>query len=250
MGEVFAGAEAWSSDAGDVGVLVLHGFTGNPVSLRPLAEAMARAGHAVELPRLPGHGTSWEDLQTRTWPEWADEASAALDRLVGRTRAVVVAGLSMGATLGLHLAQSRSGDVTGLALVNPSVHSSDVRLKALPVLKRVVPSLPGIGNDIAKPGGDEQPYSRIPLRALHSFRQLQARVHDRLPVVTAPTVVFSSRTDHVVEPENSITVYERIRSTDRELVHLERSFHVATLDHDAELIEERTAAFVARVTAV
>jgi len=247
--EVVAGAEPWSSDGGDVGVLVLHGFTGNPVSLRPLAEAMAAAGHAVELPRLPGHGTSWEDLQPRTWPEWADEASAALDRLLARTRAVVVSGLSMGATLALHLAQARPSDVAGLALVNPSVHSSDVRLAALPILKLVVPSLPGIGNDIAKPGGDEKPYPRIPLRALHSFRQLQARVHDRLPAVTAPTIIFSSRTDHVVEPENSTTVYERIRSADRDVVNLERSYHVATLDHDAELIEERTAAFVARVTA-
>lgn len=250
MVEVFAGAEPWSSEGGDVGVLVLHGFTGNPVSLRPLAEAMARAGYAVELPRLPGHGTSWQDLQARTWPEWADEAGAALDRLRGRTRAVVVAGLSMGGTLALHLAQARPADIAGLAVINPLLHSSDLRLLALPVLKLLMPSTPGIGNDIAKPGGDEKPYDRIPLRALHSFRQLQARVQDRLPAITAPTIIFSSRTDHVVEPENSTTVYERIRSTDRELVRLERSYHVATLDYDAELIEERTAAFVARVTAV
>lgn len=247
-GTVVPGAEAWSAQDGDVGVLVVHGFTGNPASLRPLAEALAGEGFAVELPRLPGHGTRWEDLQRTTWREWAGEAAAALDRLAGRTRAQVVVGLSAGGALALHLAAARP-ELAGLVLVNPFLFSTDPRLRLLPLLQRAVPSVPGVGDDIAKPGGDEKAYSRLPLRALASLRQLQGEARRALPGIRVPVLVLTSRQDHVVEPENSRVVLAGIGSADREHVWLERSYHVATLDHDADLVAERTAAFVRRVTA-
>jgi carboxylesterase len=252
MGQVIEGAEAWSApgrgENGAVGILVLHGFTGNPVSMRPLALALAGEGFAIEMPLLPGHGTDWRDLQRRSWREWAAEAGAALDRLAERTRARVAVGLSGGATLSLRLAQTRGQDLAGIALINPSVFSGDRRLKALPLLKRVLPSVPAIGNDIAKPGADERCYDRTPLRALASFVQLQREVRGTLPQVTCPTLVLTSRSDHVVEPENSQVVLDGIAATDTEHVWLERSYHVATLDHDAELIVERVTAFIHRVT--
>ena len=244
---VIEGAEAFHADGDERGVLVLHGFTGNPVSLRPLAAHLAAQGATVTLPRLPGHGTDWRDLQRHTWHDWAREAAAALEGLRDRTRLCVVVGLSMGGTLALHLAQQRPDAVDGLVLINPSVYSGDPRLRALPLLKWVVSGLPGIGNDIARPGGDEKPYPTVPLRALHSFVQLQRRVRAGLGDVHAPTLVLTSRQDHVVEPHNSRVVLDGITSSETEQVWLERSFHVATLDHDAPLIEARTAAFVDRL---
>jgi carboxylesterase len=252
MTEVIQGAEAWShypDGTADVGVLVLHGLTGSPVSMRPLAERLAEEGFAVEMPLLPGHGTHWRDLQRTTWHAWAGEASAALDRLRDRTRIRIVTGLSMGGTLALHLAVTRGRDLAGIAVINPSLAIADPRMKALPLLKWVVPGLPGIGNDIAKPGGDEQPYPRLPLRALASLVQLQRVVRQSLHRVTVPTLVLTSRQDHVVEPENSTTVLDGISSADREQVWLERSYHVATLDHDADLIVERVTGFARRLAA-
>jgi carboxylesterase len=247
MAQVIPGCEPWSADGGDDGALVLHGFTGNPSSMRPLAEALADQGFTVEMPRLPGHGTRWQELQGTTWHDWAREMVAAFERLRARTTAQVAVGLSMGGTLALHLAETRGDDLAGVVAINPMLHSSDPRLKALPVLKWAVPALPGIGNDIAKPGGDELPYPKLPLKALASFVALQRRVREDLDRVRVPTLVFTSRNDHVVEPENGTTVMEGISSTDAEQVWLEHSYHVATLDHDAEDIAARTAAFVARV---
>jgi carboxylesterase len=248
MAQPAPGAEAWSAEGGDVGVLVLHGFTGNPVSLRPYAEALAKAGFAVELPLLPGHGTTWQDLQRTTWREWAGEAETALDKLRARTRARVVTGLSMGGTLALHLAETRGSDISGLALVNPYIFSPDPRMKLLPVLKSLLPSLPGVGNDIAKPGADEKPYTRIPLKALHSLTELQRLVTQNLGKIVVPTLVFTSRQDHVVVPENTARILAGLATGDKEQVWLDRSYHVATLDYDADLIAERTADFVRRVT--
>lgn len=248
MTQVMPGCEAWSADGDDVGVLVLHGFTGNPVSMRPVAEAMAAAGHAVEMPRLPGHGTTWQECNKTTWRDWAREAVAAYETLRARTRAQVVVGLSMGGTMALHLAETRGDDLAGVVAINPSIHSTDPRLKALPVLKHLVPGLKGIGNDIALPGADEKPYPKIPLKALASFLQLQAMVREHLTAVTIPTLVFTSRNDHVVEPTNGAMVMEGISATDAEQVWLERSYHVATLDYDAADLIERTLAFIKRVT--
>lgn len=253
MAQVMAGCEAWSApgsgSADDVGVLVLHGFTGNPVSMRPIAEAAAAAGHAVEMPRLPGHGTTWQECNRTTWRDWAREAVAAYETLRARTRAQVVVGLSMGGTLALHLAETRGDDLAGVVAINPSLRSSDPRLKLLPVLKHLVPGFPGIGNDIAKPGGDEKPYPKVPLKALASFLQLQKLVRENLGAVTIPTLVCSSRQDHVVETDNGAIVIDGIGAADKEQVWLERSYHVATLDHDADEIIERTLAFAKRVTA-
>lgn len=238
MVQVIPGAESWSSQGGDTGALLLHGFTGNPVSLRPLAERLAAEGFAVELPRLPGHGTDWRDLRGTRARDWQREALAALELLRVRTSRRIVVGLSMGGALALHLAASHPTAVDGLVLVNPWVRLDDPRARWLPVLKRVLPGLPGVGNDIALPGADEKPYPTVPLGALHSVVGLQRRLD--LSAVAAPLVVLTSRRDHVVAPDNSRVVLESVSSAAREQVWLEHSFHVATLDHDAPVIEERT----------
>src|SRR5579862_2150885 len=101
---ILEGAEPASFPGGPHGVLVLHGFTGNPVSMRPLAEAIAAQGHTVELPLLPGHGTAVEDMLPTRWDDWSAAAEAAYDELAGRCDAVAVAALSMGGTLACWLA--------------------------------------------------------------------------------------------------------------------------------------------------
>lgn len=240
------GAEPFAADGGDVGVLVLHGFTGNPSSLRPLAEHLADAGFAVELPRLPGHGTTWRRLRRTGWPDWLREARAALLLLRDRTERQVVAGLSMGGALALRLLQTESG-LAGGVLVNPSVDPRDPRLRALPVAKWLVPSVGGLGGDIAKPQADEHPYDRVPLKALASLLEGQRTVRAELHRVHQPLLVLTSAQDHVVDPADSRLVVEGVASADVEHVILERSYHVATLDYDADLIAERAERFTRRV---
>jgi carboxylesterase len=242
MNLIAPSAAAWSSQVGDTGVLVLHGFTGNPTAVRPLAERLAAVGHRVELPRLPGHGTTWRDLATTRWDDWAGEADAAFDRLGVWPRAIV--GLSMGGTLALHLAQQRPHDVAALVVVNPTVTFRHPLRPALGLLRRVVPTFPGVGNDIARPGADEHPYPRVPLRAAASLFDAQDMVRARLDRVTAPTLVLTSRTDHTVDPADSVIVMRGLTAATTAQVWLERSFHVATLDYDADVIADRTIAWI------
>jgi carboxylesterase len=245
---ILPGAEPYEHEGGDVGVLLSHGFTGSPQSLRPWAEHLADAGLTVSLPLLPGHGTRWQDMQLTCWEDWYAELDRAFDRLRARCRAVFVMGLSMGGTLALRLAQQRGDEVAGVVLVNPSVRADDPRLRLLPVLRHVVPSFPGITSDIAKEGAAEVGYDRVPARALYSLTRLWPLVHADLPQVTQPVLLFRSRTDHVVAPANSEAVLARISSTDVTAVTCEDSFHVATLDHDAGRIFDKSVEFVRRLT--
>jgi carboxylesterase len=231
-----------------IGVLLSHGFTGSPYSMKPFAEHLAGQGYGVAVPRLPGHGTRWQELNTTRWQDWYAVLDAELEKLRMDHDQVFVAGLSMGGCLVLRLAEEHGSDVAGVIVVNPSVSSDDVRLRALPVLQRLVPSLPGISDDIKKPGVTENAYDRMPLKALYSLSRLWTVTRSDLAKVTQPLLLFRSTVDHVVEPSSSRRVLEAVSSRDVTETLLDDSYHVAVLDNDAERIFADSAAFIARVS--
>ncbi len=196
--------QPFSSDGGDVGVLLCHGFPGSPGSMRAWADHLVAEGYTVRLPLLPGHGTRWQDANRTTFDDWLATVTVSLRELQERCRAVVVCGLSMGGTLTLRLAELYPDALAGIVLVNPSVMTLRKDAKyLLPVLRFVLPSYPGIIGDIAKPGVVEPGYSRIPVKAMYSLSRAWKDVSAHLPAVTAPVLLLHSRVDHVVEPENS-----------------------------------------------
>ena len=240
-------AEPYYGGSGANGVLLCHGFTGSPQSMRPWAEHLERDGFRVGLPRLPGHGTTWREMNQTRWEDWYACVDGAFADLRSSCDRVFVAGLSMGGGLALRLAEQHGQAVAGLAVVNPSVASADPRMKLLPVLRHLVPSLAGISSDSALPDAVEAAYDRTPLHAAWSLTRLWADTGRHLDRVTSPLLVFKSVRDKVVDPLSLKLIQERVRSTDKRVVRLERSYHVATLDHDAELIFTCSSAFFQRL---
>jgi carboxylesterase len=241
-GGVQPGAEPFSSDGGPVGVLVCHGFTGSPRTIRPWAEHLAAAGYTVRAPRLPGHGTSWQDLARTGWQDWYGEVERAFGDLAANCGQVFVTGLSMGACLAFRLAQAKGGAVSGIVVVNPSL-APDTRLFLLaPALKHVIPSLPGIAGDIMKPGGDEGGYKRVPVRAAATLPAMWKLTARHLPEVTQPVLVYRSAVDHVVGPASMAVLKAALPNA--EVRPLPNSYHVATLDNDAPTIFAGTAEFI------
>lgn len=253
-GEVLLpGTEPWSAGPGRaaVGVLLCHGFTGSPQSMRPWGEYLAERHpeYAIELPLLPGHGRHWRELQKTRWTDWYATLDRAFLDLKARCDRVFVMGLSMGGGLALRLAEQHPTEVAGLVLVNPSVTRNKPTEALLPVLSRLIPAIPSIASDIKKPGMKETGTDRTPLKAAHSLSRFWTVVAADLPKVTAPVLVAHSREDHVVHPRNSALVLAKVGSTDKQEVVLGESYHVATLDHDAELIFSGSAGFVERISA-
>lgn len=248
---VIEGAEAWRADGderlGHVGVVVVHGFTGNPVSTRPLGERLHADGFTVEVVRLPGHGTSAKDMATTRYADWLAAVEQATDDMAARCDRVALVGLSMGGTLALDVAARR--DVAAVVTVNvPLLDRDELVAKFAGILQHVIPMVPaklaGIAEDDIKAGGTERAYDTVPAKAGHSLSRALPRVRAQLRDLTAPVLVCWSREDHTVPPRNSRWLAEQLRGDVRTL-ELADSYHVATLDNDQQLLFDTISEFLA-----
>ncbi|GAA4365786.1 alpha/beta hydrolase [Paeniglutamicibacter cryotolerans] len=224
-------------------VLVIHGFTAGPSGMRPWADALSAAGYSVALPLLPGHGTRWQDLAATTYTDIVAAVAREYEALAARHARVYVCGLSMGGALALYLAATHSP--AGLILVNPALTFGQATAKFAGVLRFVVPSVNAIADDIAMPGVSEGAYSRTPVAGVHQLGKLFRATIDRLPRISCPVLVYRSDADHVV-PESSIAALRSGLGPAAPLTirRLARSYHVATLDYDAQEIFAGSISFI------
>jgi carboxylesterase len=229
---------------GRVGVLVCHGFGGSPRSVQEVALRLADVGYTVALPLLSGHGRTPEAMEKSRWTQWTADSEQAYAWLRERTDEVFLFGLSMGGALVLWLAE-RHPEVAGVVTVNAVLRHPQER--TMRIFGRI--GLPrwakAIGNDTKLAGTDEKAYSRIPMRSARQLALLLAEVRRDLAKVRCPALLFSSTVDHVVPPANQREIYKTISSTDKTMIELHDSYHVATMDNDKERIFAATLEFIA-----
>ena len=243
-----ADTEPFTADGGRVGVVVSHGFTGTPASVRPWAQHLADAGYSVRLPLLPGHGASWKEANRSRWPQWYETVEASYRELATSCDVVFAAGLSMGACLVTRLAEQHPDKIAGLVLVNPAYGTRRIDAKFAPYISWAVRSRPSIGGDIKKPGVAEPAGDRTPVVAFASVLQLWKVTVADLGAVRAPILMYRSREDHVVDDlSHQLLKAGAVNTTVREVM-LEDSYHVATLDNDAPQIFEGSVDFIESLT--
>lgn len=246
--QIMPGAEPLSVNGDHRGALVLHGFTGSPQSMRPLAKAFVEAGFTVALPRLPGHGTTVEDMVGYRWSDWTEAADTAYRTLAAQTSSIVVAGLSMGGSLSLWLAR-RHPEIRGIVLVNPAAEADDFAPfveGAKAVLATGEHYLPAVAGDIADPNSKELGYDRSPAAGLISLIEGVRELKAGLPEIKVPTLLLHSIQDHVIPPGSSNLLRLKLAGP-VEYVPLEKSFHVATIDFDGDEINRQAVAFAQKV---
>jgi carboxylesterase len=196
-------------------VVVLHGFTGNPNSTRPLGQRLAREGYRVEVPRLPGHGTNVRDLGRTRYEDWVGTAERTVEQVAAVTDHLVLVGLSMGGTLTLDIASRRPELVDGAVVINPQILSPEQLLaKLAPLLQHVAlrprdaAGLPS--DDIARPTADERAYPMVSAKAAQSLIAELPRIRRQLPQLTQPLLVAYSPQDHSVPAGNARALRELI----------------------------------------
>ncbi|WP_077928219.1 alpha/beta hydrolase [Wohlfahrtiimonas populi] len=242
MTNILKNAEPFFYQGNDIGVLVIHGFTGTTQSMSLVGEALAKAGYTVLAPRLTGHGTTPEDMAKASYKDWINDVESALVELKKRAKKIFVLGLSMGGALTCYLGETHP-ELLGIMPINAAID--------MPALKEIYDAqygkeefIAGIGSDIKKPNVIELAYERTPIKSMGDIVALMAMVRVDLPKITVPTLIFSSNIDHVVPPSNSQEILDRISSANKKLVSLPESYHVATLDNDLPLIVEEAIAFI------
>ena len=237
-----AASAPFAADGGPVGVLVLHGFTGSPQTVRPWAEHLAAAGLTVRAPLLAGHGASWRELSATGWTDWFASAEEAFAEISARCERVFVAGISMGGCLAFRLAETKREAISGLVVVNPSLARDNPLIPFTPVLKYLVRSVPSIGGDIKKPGAQENAAKKTPVAPVSTLPKMWKTTVAELASVTQPVLVYRSTVDHVVGPASMKVLTSALPGAEVRL--LADSYHVATLDNDAPEIFDGTLAFV------
>ncbi|MBU6243181.1 MAG: alpha/beta fold hydrolase [Acidobacteria bacterium] len=229
---------------GKIGVLVIHGFGGSPVSVRPWAESFNNFGYTVSVPRLPGHGTNWQDLNLTTSADWFAEVEKSFAQLRSKTERVFLAGFSNGGALALRLSQIHGAEIEGLILLNPIIHDRRFFMKFLPVMHLLKPSLKSGPSDIAKPNPPVHSYRTTAMHALNSARKFWRIVERDLYLIDLPLMIGYSINDHVVDPENSDTIIDNVMSVDIREIIFEKSFHNVSLDYDSEILNDESNQFI------
>jgi carboxylesterase len=255
---------------GRIGFLLIHGLGGTPVELRYVAQGLTRAGFAVHCPLLEGHGGTEAELGATSWQDWYDSVAAAHDELRSRCDMVVVGGLSSGALLALNLAAERPNAVHATLLFAPTLWPNGWAIpKTFHLFKLVRHKwLANLMNfkEAAPYGIKDERIRRFVLDSLQSegrqltdifgrrggvlweFKALRNVVKKRLAAVRQPTMIFHPRNDDQSDISNT-TLLQRGLGGLVDVVVLDDSYHMVTLDRQRSLVVDRTVDFGAQLAA-
>ena len=233
-------AESFFLRGNSTGILLCHGFLGTPQSVKELGEAFAAHGYTISCPRLPGHGTHFKDLEQFACNDWFARVEDAYNELRQTCSSIFVIGQSMGGTLSLDLA-SRHRDIQGIALINPAIDIPAFETyRKHPSSTYVTEDQP----DIKKEDAVEITYEQAPVKAYQQLLHYMNAVDAKLSDVRCPVVCFQSLEDHVVPPSNTDYILNKVQSENTCKYELHNSYHIASMDHELDVIVEKAIQFV------
>ena len=231
-----------------IGLVLVHGFTGSPPSMRPWGEFLLSKGYSVRVPLLPGHGHKVEDLNKTKWEEWPAKVEFEVGEISKNCDTVILIGLSMGGGTVLHVAENLGDRIAGLILVNPMIHVKGVPVELAYFLSRFQKLRPSVGDDIKRPGITEWGYDSLPSRGVHQLLKMLRITRKNLNKVTVPVQLFHSVDDHTLPVTNTEIIMKEIGSINKSRIELVNSYHVATLDYDQEVIFQNSLTFIEDLT--
>ncbi len=230
-------------------VLAIHGFGGTPFEVQLVREAALEAGLGGGAPLLPGHGTHARELATRTWTDWTQAVEAEVE---AADEPVIVAGLSLGSLLAMHLAATKPSKVRALVVIANAIRLfSPFPTRLLGAVEKLrIPDfwLPKVTSDIADPAARRThvTYDTQPVHAAVRVLRAGERVRGLLPNIVCPTLVLHGRRDRVCPSQNADEVLSSISSTDKKCVVFPLSRHILTRDVERHRVRAEMTTFFRR----
>jgi carboxylesterase len=236
---------SFQSNSSNIGILVVHGFGSTPQSIEYYCKKLHQAGFHIEAPCLTGHAARWKAMNQLTYHDWIRDVEVSYKKIKERASQVFIAGLSMGGALALKIAQQYP-DISGIILINHAVFlNRDWRMLFLPIIMQFMTSTPAkVGGDLKDPDAYEITYGRIPLKGTFQLLKLLKNVRKSHKNIKQPVVLFKSTEDHVIPAGSAFYTMKYIASKEKELIWLNHSCHVATMDFDKDFIVEKSIQFV------
>jgi carboxylesterase len=231
-----------------IGVLLVHGFTGSPASMRPWGEFLHSKGYTVRVPLLPGHGTQPEDLNKVKWQEWPAKVTYEMSELQKTCDTIFLVGLSMGGGTVLNVAASNNDAIKGIILVNPWIHLKGITVEIGFLVSRFLKMRTSVGDDIKRPGSTEWGYDATPTRGVYQALKMLRITRRNLGKITVPVQLFHSVEDHTLPVSNTEIILSGLGSQSKTRIELVNSYHVATMDYDQEVIFQNSQTFIEGLT--
>lgn len=240
--QIIPGAEPFYIKGNEIGILLIHGFVGTPQSVKFLGAEFAKRGFTVLAPRLKGHGTHYKELEEATFEDWLTELEQAYEELKKDCSHVFIVGQSMGGALSLLLAKNVK--TSGVVTINAAFSVPGYEFyKNEQVSKYVEEGQP----DIKDSSVTEITYPFVPVHAIKQLLAIIDHSKENLSHITCPLLLFKSLEDHVVPAASTDYVYNNVSSTQKEMVELKNSYHVASMDFDKFTIVEQTERFIRNI---
>jgi len=257
MSQILAGGEPFLYQGGSgIGVLLIHGWTSTPQEMHDLGKHLAEQDHTVLGLRLPGHATRPADLNRMRWRDWLAAVEGGYSLLNDSCGQVVAMGLSLGGALALLLACSRP--VAGVvAMATPYEVPPQPGLRWLRPLLLTLRPISGVLRYVPKPSindykdqqayRDHMSYNVFPIRSVPEVRGLLKLLRERLPKLRAPVLLLHAVEDRGVAPDHARSIYAQVGSTEKELVWIENSGHVITVEPARRRVYDLATSFVDRI---
>ena len=234
-------------------ILLIHGFTGTPDCMRYIANYLNKQGFTVYAPLLAGHGSTRENLAQTKWKDWYQTVKNAYQELHEDHPKVFVTGLSLGGVLTLKLAQDFPQTIDAIACLATPVFLSKMVHATLPVIMnspmRFLYKYQRKADSDAKDPIARKNYWNIkdmPLTCISSLTKLQKVARRNMSKVLCPTLIMHSRYDSTAPYESMNYIAKNVSSSVTELVTLENSFHLITIDYEKDLVGRKVGKFFQR----
>lgn len=226
-----------------IGALLIHGFTGSPQEVEPLAQELTQLGFYVIAPVLKGHGGDLKELSTCTWIDWIASAENSLQKLLQEYHKVIIIGFSMGGLIAAHLAARYPVD--RLILLSPAIYAPNIRQMLIDfresIVEQDVQALKRFKEYMVK-------FFATPKKTFWHFKRLVKYVRNDLPKVQVPALIIHGTMDDVVHPRSAKYIYDAISSKEKKLYYLPRSKHILCHDREAEQVKYLVRTFLPQLS--
>ena len=235
-------AKSFTFQGDNVGILLIHGFTGAPGHMLRLGESFHEDGHTVLGIQLPGHGTHLDDMEESTWQHWLAATRDAVNKLAETCDQIFVCGLSMGGVLTLLMAEELP--ITGAISIAAPVRIHDP----------LAPYAGFFGLFLRyRPYGKEKPdkhpydigYQATPLRKVPDLLRLMRMAESGLHKITCPMLIVQGLKDGTVKPKSAQMIHDlAVHCHEKEIIWLENSPHVCTLEPEYDILIDKIRGFI------
>lgn len=225
-----------------IGCLCIHGFTGAPYEVEPLADYLReKTNWKIVMPTLPGHGETLS-LKGVTYKQWIEHAEKELKNLLAECRTVYIIGFSMGGLIAAYLAEKYP--VEKLILLSAAAKYINAGQLLRDIKEMWKDARSGQLNENELFLRYKSKFLLTPISATWQFRKMVVCSKPLFAKIQTPTFIAQGLADGIVPPQSAEYIYRRLSSDQKEIYYAPQAKHHICHTGDKEQLFEKIFTFL------